>query len=150
MQNKDHEETCAALFHGMAGSLIESHGFVLAHHLKLFGMFAVSKAFYRSARGLALNVVLDPNESGTALLNFGREWYANANGKGMYLSNRYSNLARRFGLELPAVYTLRREDYLMVIEQMAEDVKSRCQRYWPACHWTICWRWNARSHSGPR
>ncbi|HKR38032.1 MAG TPA: hypothetical protein VJT10_24545 [Steroidobacteraceae bacterium] len=97
--------TAAQVFHGLAGSLLADLGFVLVNDpSQILGRFGESDAIYRSPRRLSLCVGFDPVDSDAARVTCGREWSVQQ--QLQYLSNLYSVLAKRFGVDTPLFYPL--------------------------------------------
>ncbi len=124
MPPKNHEQqaTHADALHSMAGSFLTTQGFVLAGDPGIVGRYGGSTAFYRSERGLSLSNTFDPHDGNAAWMSYGREW--TSNGRLLSLSNNYSNLARRFGLDIPPYYAMGdREPQDVVVRKIVTDLK---------------------------
>lgn len=124
MQKKssDRPLSCAGVFHSLAESFLDAQGFALSGDLASGGMFAASAARYRSKRGLWLWVTFDPNDSMSAGISCGREWAPR--GAAAFLSNRYSKLAQRLGVDVPAFYPMDRSEPLNTfMERILADLK---------------------------
>lgn len=125
MQQTDQKKqpsTYAVVFHSVAGSFLAAYGFTLAADPGVRGRYGDSSAFYRSERGLALSVVFDPYDSDAAWINFGREWTRAA--QASFLSNNYSKLAHRLGLNVPLSYRMNHKDPVAIfVETIAADLR---------------------------
>lgn len=124
MPKTSHERpaTHAVVFHSVAGPFLAAQGFALAGDLAIVGRFGGSSAFYRSERGLSLWVIFDPVDSDCAWIYCGREW--TPKGWAMFLSNNYSMLAQRFGLDVPLSYLMDRGEPLDVFaERLLTDLQ---------------------------
>jgi hypothetical protein len=124
MRQTDHERpaTHAGVFHNVAAPFLAALGFALASDPAIVSRFGGGSAFYRSKRGLSLCVIFDPVDSDCAWINCGREW--TPKGWAMLLSNNYSKLAQRFGLDVPLSYPMdRREPLDIFAERILADLK---------------------------
>jgi hypothetical protein len=120
--NHERPATHAVVFHSVAGPFLAALGFALAGDPAIVGRFGGSSAFYRSKRGLSLWVIFDPVDSDCAWINCGREW--TPKGWAMLLSNNYSILAQRFGLDVPLSYLMDRGEPLDILaERILSDLK---------------------------
>jgi hypothetical protein len=120
--DRQRPSTHAVVFDSVAGSFLSSQGFTLAGDPGVVGMYGGSAAFYRSGRGLSLSVAFEPHDGAAAWMSCGREW--TPKGWAMFLSNGYSKLAQRFGLDLPVSYPIASgEQPIIVVEKIAADLK---------------------------
>jgi hypothetical protein len=95
----------ASVFHGLAGSFLAEFGFALVNDpSRIFSHYRASAAVYQSGRGVFLSAEFEAGDSNTAGFSCGRRWSAEQ--QLLFLSNQYSALAKRFGLETPLFYTL--------------------------------------------
>jgi hypothetical protein len=110
------------VFHGLAGSFLAAHRFVLTNDPGIMGRYGGSSACYRSNRGLSLWVIFDHVDSDHAWIDCGREWAPK--GAASFLSNGYSRLAQRFGLDVPLTYPMdRREPLDVLAKKILNDLK---------------------------
>jgi hypothetical protein len=110
------------VFHSVAGSFLGSLGFTLAEDPGIVGMQGGSAAIYRSKRGLSLWIMFEPSDGAAAWMTCGREWTPREGAS--FLSNAYSRLAQRFGLELPVDYPIANgEQPIIVVEKIVADLK---------------------------
>lgn len=110
------------VFHNLAGSFLAAHRFVLTNDPGIMGRYGGSSATYRSNRGLSLRVTFDHIDSDHAWIDCGREWAPK--GAASFLSNGYSTLAQRFGLDVPVSYPMdRREPLDVLAARILADLK---------------------------
>lgn len=112
------------VFHSLAGSFLAAHRFVLTNDPGIMGRYGGSGADYRSHRGLALWVSFDHMDSDSVGISFGREW--SPKGAASYLSNSYSTMAQRFGLDVPLTYpmeSIRCEPLDVLAKRILADLK---------------------------
>jgi len=109
----------------MAAPVLSELGFELVDDPRTIrNPYLLTGAIYRSKRGLFLSVGFDPFDSNTASISCGRPWRWRKEGGRFLLSNGYSALARRFGIELPPYYTLGYDDAIAkTIERMLSDLQ---------------------------
>jgi hypothetical protein len=120
--NLQRPTTHAAVFHSVAGSFLDAQGFVLAGDPGIVGRYGGSAALYRSRRGLSLWISFEPCDGAAAGMSCGREW--TPHGQATFLSNDYSTLAQRFGLDLPLSYPIASgEQPIIVVEKIVADLK---------------------------
>ena len=109
-------------FHSIGGWFLAAHGFAIENDPGLIGMYGGCAACYRSKRGLALWVGFEPIDGAGAAMTCGREW--TPKGAASFLSNYYSKLAARFGLDLPLIYPIANgEQPTIVAEKILADLK---------------------------
>ena len=112
----------AVVFHGVAGRFLGSQGFTLAGDPGAVGMHGGSAALYRSSRRLSLWIMFEPYDGAAAWITFGREWTPREGAA--FLSNAYSKLTRRFGLELPLEYPIANGELpIIVVEKIVTDLQ---------------------------
>jgi hypothetical protein len=112
----------AVAFHSVAGWFLAAQGLAIENDPGLVGMHGGSAACYRSKRGLALWVGFEPYDGDGAAMTCGREW--TPKGAASFLSNHYSKLAARFGLDLPLIYPIANgEQPTIVAEKILADLK---------------------------
>jgi hypothetical protein len=125
IRQTDHRRpaTHAAAFHSLAGSFLVAEGFALVDDPGIIGRYGGSSALYRSERGLFLSIGFEPIDGSYAGMFSGREW--TSKGRRLFLSNQYSKLAQRFGLDVPETYELMgdREQQNAVVEKMVTDLR---------------------------
>lgn len=110
------------MFHSVAGSFLGDQGFRLAGDPGIVGMYGGSAALYRSSRGLSLWIMFEPYDGAAAWMTCGREWTPKEGAP--FLSNVYSKLAQRFGLELPLAYPIANgEQPVIVVERIWADLQ---------------------------
>lgn len=118
----NHPASDALAFHRLAGDFLGAQGFALLNAPEVVVHFGGSQAFYRSERGLALSVGFEPVDGNFAEVSFGREWYWNE--RRLFLSNSYSSMARRFGLDVPVSYPMGRgAQQRSVVVQIVADLE---------------------------
>jgi hypothetical protein len=84
-------------------------------------MYGGSAALYRSKRGLSLWIMFEPYDGAAAWLTCGREWAPKDGAP--FLSNAYSKLAQRFGLDVPLDYPIANgEEPIIVVEKIVADL----------------------------
>lgn len=77
---------------------------------------------YRSKRGLSLWIMFEPYDGAAAWLTCGREWAPKE--WAPFLSNAYSKLAQRFGLDVPLDYPIGNgEQPIIVVEKIVADLE---------------------------
>ena len=112
----------AVAFHSVAGWFLAAQGFAIENDPGLIGMYGGCAACYRSKRGLELWVGFEPIDGAGAGMTCGRKW--TPKGAASFLSNHYSKLAARFGLELPCIYPIASgEQPMIVAEKILSDLK---------------------------
>jgi hypothetical protein len=112
----------AVAFHSVAGWFLAAQGFAIENDPGLIGMHGGCGACYRSKRGLELWVVFEPIDGAYAGMTCGRKW--TPKGAASFLSNHYSKLAARFGLELPCIYPIASgEQPTIVAKKILSDLK---------------------------
>jgi hypothetical protein len=101
--SKDYSE--ASLFHELAEGAFSGLGLQLVNDpRKRFSMFGGCSALYELDNGLFLSVGIEPGDSNSLTMHFGRKWFLNGNF--VALSNYYFIFARQFGLDVPKHYNL--------------------------------------------
>ncbi|HZF28345.1 MAG TPA: hypothetical protein VE907_04465 [Gammaproteobacteria bacterium] len=89
---------------------------------RLLNPYRLTAASYKSARNLFVTVGFDPADSNSAAISCGRQWRAKRGGS--LLSNRYSSLAKRFGIDVPDYYELGYGDNIVkTMERMLDDLR---------------------------
>lgn len=124
MPNANHQRpsTHAVVFHGVGGPFLGSLGFTLVENPAIVGMYGGSAARYRSERGLSLWITFEPHDGAAAGISCGREW--TPKGWATFLSNSYSTLARRCGLDVPLSYPIENDEQpTIVVEKIVADLK---------------------------
>ena len=113
----------ASVFHGLACSFLTDLGFTLVNDPSQFlSHFNASVAVYRSPRGLFLSTGFEPGDSNTGQLHCGRQWCVQ--GRPEFISNYYSELAKRFALDVPMDYKLGYgEEKQATMQTMLADLK---------------------------
>lgn len=85
-------------------------------------MYGGSAALYRSTRGLSLWIMFEPHDGAAAGMSCGREW--TPKGWATFLSNSYSQLAQRFGLNVPLSYPIENGELpITVVEKIVADLE---------------------------
>lgn len=113
----------ASHFHEMAWPFLSDLGFVLAKDPgSILNSYQLTAATYKKKRGFFLTVGFDPLDSNSAIISCGRKWLESRGG--FLLSNRYSALARRMGIEVPEHYMLGYGDEIdRTMERILGDLK---------------------------
>ena len=120
--NRQRSSVHAVVFHGVAGSFLAGQGFTLVGDPGIVGMYGGSAALYRSSRGLYLWIMFEPYDGAAAWMTCGREWTPKHGAP--FLSNAYSKLAQRFGLEMPLDYPIvGGEQPIIVVEKILADLQ---------------------------
>lgn len=97
--------TEASQFHRLAEDFLVELGFELVNDPdKTLSMFSASAAVYKSKQGLYLSVGFEPGDCNSAMIFCGRKWSGQRGT--LCLSNYYSVLAKRFGMDVPVTYKL--------------------------------------------
>lgn len=111
----------AVVFHSLAGSFMGGQGFTLVGDPGIVGMYGGSAALYRSSRGLSLWIIFEPYDGAAAWMTCGRQWTPKEGAP--FLSNAYSKLAERFGLDLPLGYPIANDEQpVIVVEKIVADL----------------------------
>jgi hypothetical protein len=120
--NHQRPSTHAVVFHSVAASFLGSQGFTLVGDPGIVGMYGGSAALYRTKRGLSLWIMFEPYDGAAAWMTCGREWTPKEGAP--FLSNAYSKLAQRFGVDLPLDYPIANgEQPSIVAERIVADLK---------------------------
>ena len=115
--NRQRPTVHAMVFHNVADCFLGGQGFTLVTDPGIVGMYGGSAALYRSSRGLSLWIMFEPYDGAAAWMTCGRQWTPKQGAP--FLSNAYSKLARRFGLDLPLVYPIASgEQPIIVVEKI--------------------------------
>src|SRR6185503_9712716 len=114
----------ASRFHEMAWPFMADLGFVLTKDPgSILDSYQLTAATYKTKRGFFLTVGFDPADSNSAMISCGRQWLAQR-GEFFCLSNRYSAVARRIGVEAPEYYELGYGDEIArTMERILGDLK---------------------------
>ncbi len=120
--NRQRPSLHAVVFHSVAGSFLGSQGFTLEGDPGIVGMHGGSAALYRSDRGLSLWIMFEPIDGAAAWMTCGRKWTPKKGAP--FLSNAYSMLAQRFGLNLPLDYPMSSsEQPIIVVQKIVADLE---------------------------
>lgn len=119
--NRQRPSTHAVVFHSVAGGFLSSQGLTLTSDPGIVGMHGGSVALYRSKRGLSLWIMFEPSDGAAAWMTCGREWTPKDGAP--FLSNVYSIVAQRFGLDLTQDYPIASgEQPIVVVEKIVADL----------------------------
>jgi len=100
--------TSAFKFHNLGGGFLSNHGFAVKNNLEeRNGNYGTSIATYVNETGLNIDLIFAPSDGRCAEIRCGRIITTR---RTRYLSGKYSDLARRFGFDLPGSYPLGMED----------------------------------------
>ena len=115
--------TEAHVFNDLANSFLTELGFSLVNEPgRILGRYRESIAAYKSFRGLYFSVGFDPGDSSTAQMFCGRQWLVPQ--QFSPLSNCYSNLAKRLGIDIPLYYELPYGEQMhAAIEMLLTDMR---------------------------
>lgn len=92
-------------FHRMAWPFLSGLGFQLVYDPSVIrSPRCMTQVIYRSQRGFYVLVGFDPADGNYAVATCGRLW--RREGGWLCLSNNYSELAKRLGFDVPAIYRL--------------------------------------------
>jgi len=120
--NRQRPSVHAVMFHSVAAAFLGGEGFSLVNDPGVVGMHGGSSALYRSSRGLSLCIIFAPYDGAAAWMTCGREWTPKRGTP--FLSNAYSRLAGRFGLDVPLGYPIRGgEQPIVVVEKILADLQ---------------------------
>ena len=99
--------TLAYQFHEMASPFLSSINFELvADPNRNLSVYQASSAEYRSINGLNLSITFQPMDGSSVSIYIGRWWLQPDMGPWGCLSNTYSVLTQRFGIQMPLYYKL--------------------------------------------